>query len=55
MITTAAEGNPNVKALVYVDAAAPDVGETNSSLSGADSVPKQKPEHERFDRVVCDQ
>ena len=42
MITNAAEGNPNVKALVYVDAAAPDVGETNGSLSGADSVLKQE-------------
>jgi pimeloyl-ACP methyl ester carboxylesterase len=40
VITNAAEGNPNVKALVYVDAAAPDVGETNGSLSGADSVLK---------------
>ena len=28
VITNAAAGNPNVKALVYVDAAAPDVGET---------------------------
>jgi pimeloyl-ACP methyl ester carboxylesterase len=35
VITNAAAGNPNVKALVYVDAAAPDVGETNGSLSGA--------------------
>ena len=42
VITNAAEGNPNVKALVYVDAAAPDVGETNGSLSGADSVLKQQ-------------
>ena len=44
VITNAAAGNPNVKALVYVDAAAPDVGETNGSLSGADSVLKHKPE-----------
>ena len=44
VITNAAEGNPNVKALVYVDAAAPDVGETNGSLSGSDSALKQKPE-----------
>ena len=51
VITNAAEGNPNVKALVYVDAAAPDVGETNGSLSGADSVLKQKPEDELFDRL----
>ena len=31
VITNAAAGNPNVKALVYVDAAAPDVGETNGA------------------------
>ena len=30
VITNAAAGNPNVKALVYVDAAAPDVGETTA-------------------------
>ena len=51
VITNAAEGNPNVKALVYVDAAAPDVGETNGSLSGADSVLKHTPESELFDKV----
>jgi pimeloyl-ACP methyl ester carboxylesterase len=51
VITNAAEGNPNVKALVYVDAAAPDVGETNGSLSGSDSALKQKPEGELFDKV----
>ncbi len=51
VITNAAEGNPNVKALVYVDAAAPDVGETNGSLSGADSVLKHIPEGELFDKV----
>jgi pimeloyl-ACP methyl ester carboxylesterase len=37
VITNAAAGNPNVKALVYVDAAAPDVGETNGQLSGTTS------------------
>ena len=37
VITNAAAGNANVKALVYVDAAAPDVGETNGQLSGATS------------------
>ncbi|CAN5675247.1 alpha/beta hydrolase [soil metagenome] len=51
VITNAAAGNPNVKALVYVDAAAPAVGETNGSLSGADSVLKQLPEDELFDRL----
>jgi pimeloyl-ACP methyl ester carboxylesterase len=52
VITNAAADNPNVKALVYVDAAAPDVGETNGSLSGADSVLKQKPEAQLFDKVA---
>jgi len=51
VITNAAEGNPNVKALVYVDAAAPDVGETNGSLSGDDSALKQKPEADLFDKL----
>jgi pimeloyl-ACP methyl ester carboxylesterase len=36
-ITNAAAGNPHVKALVYVDAAAPAVGETLGQLSGATS------------------
>ena len=35
VITNAAAGNRHVKALVYVDAAAPAVGEANGSLSGA--------------------
>jgi pimeloyl-ACP methyl ester carboxylesterase len=51
VITNAAAGNPNVKALVYVDAAAPAVGETNGSLSGSDSVLKHKPESELFDKL----
>lgn len=51
VITNAAAGNQNVKALVYVDAAAPDVGETNGSLSGSDSVLKQRPESELFERL----
>jgi pimeloyl-ACP methyl ester carboxylesterase len=50
VITNAARGNPNVKALVYVDAAAPDVGETTASLSGADSV-LTRPQGELFDPV----
>ncbi|MGW5201017.1 alpha/beta hydrolase [Streptomyces spiralis] len=37
VITNAAAETENVKALVYVDAAAPAVGETNGSLSGSDS------------------
>lgn len=51
VITNAAEGNPNVKALVYVDAAAPDVGESNGSLSGADSALQKQPKNELFDMV----
>jgi pimeloyl-ACP methyl ester carboxylesterase len=51
VITNAAAGNPNVKALVYVDAAAPADGETNGSLSGADSVLKHKAEAELFDEL----
>jgi pimeloyl-ACP methyl ester carboxylesterase len=50
VITNAAAGNPNVNALVYVDAAAPDVGETTASLSGADSV-LTRPQGELFDPV----
>lgn len=50
VITNAAAGNPNVKALVYVDAAAPDVGETTAALSGADSV-LTRPQGELFDPV----
>jgi len=51
VITNAAEAIPNVKALVYVDAAAPAVGETNGSLSGADSVLKHKSDDELFDKL----
>ena len=38
VITNAATGVPNVKALVYVDASAPAPGETNGSLSGSTSI-----------------
>lgn len=37
VITNAATGQPNVKALVYIDAFAPDQGETVNSLVGAGS------------------
>jgi pimeloyl-ACP methyl ester carboxylesterase len=37
VITNAATGNPNVKALVYVDAFAPDQGQSIFPLSGAGS------------------
>jgi len=35
--TNAATGNPNVKALVYVNAFAPDAGEATLALAGSDS------------------
>ncbi len=37
VITNAATGSPNVKALVYVNAFAPDEGETATALAGPDS------------------
>jgi pimeloyl-ACP methyl ester carboxylesterase len=51
VITQAAADIPKVRALVYVDAAAPAVGETNGSLSGADSVLKQRPADQLFDTL----
>ena len=42
VITNAAAGLANVKALVYVDASAPAPGETNGQLSGADSILTKK-------------
>lgn len=44
VITNAAAGVPSVKALVYVDAAAPDIGETTHQLSGKDSVLGAEPD-----------
>jgi pimeloyl-ACP methyl ester carboxylesterase len=44
VITNAATGNPNVKALVYVDAFAPDDGELVVGLAGADSALNAPPE-----------
>ena len=43
VITNAATGNPNVKALVYINAFAPDQGESLSSLSGVPPPPGQSP------------
>jgi pimeloyl-ACP methyl ester carboxylesterase len=51
VITNAAAGIPNVKALVYVDAAAPDVGETNGQLSGSDSALNKAPADALFNPV----
>src|SRR6059036_4026119 len=43
VITNAATGNPNVKALVYVDAFAPDQGESLATLSSVPPPPGQSP------------
>jgi pimeloyl-ACP methyl ester carboxylesterase len=48
VITNAAAGLANVKALVYVDASAPAPGESNSQLSGTNSVLNQKKPSELF-------
>lgn len=45
VITNAATGNPNVKALVYVDAFAPAEGEVVFPLAGADSALAVPPEN----------
>ncbi|TMR20805.1 alpha/beta hydrolase [Nonomuraea turkmeniaca] len=44
VITNAAANAPNVKALVYVDAAVPDIGETTAQLSGSGSALNGDPE-----------
>lgn len=51
VITNAAAGNANVKALVYIDAVAPDVGETNIALIGADSALNQRPDDQLYEHV----
>jgi pimeloyl-ACP methyl ester carboxylesterase len=43
VITNAATGNPNVKALVYIDAFAPNQGESLASLSSVPPPPGQSP------------
>jgi len=43
VITNAATGNPKVKALVYIDAFAPDQGESLASLSSVSPPPGQSP------------
>ena len=43
VITNAVTGNPNVKALVYIDAFAPDQGESLASLSSVPPPPGQSP------------
>src|ERR1700760_2388967 len=48
VITNAAAGLANVKALVYVDASAPAPGETNGQLSGATSILTKDPPAQLF-------
>jgi len=49
VITEAASSSPNVKALVYVDAYAPDVGESASTLNGDGSVVLTLPDDQLYD------
>lgn len=49
VITEAAASSPNVRALVYVDAYAPEVGESASTLNGDGSVILTLPEDQLFD------
>jgi pimeloyl-ACP methyl ester carboxylesterase len=48
VITNAAAGNPNVKALVYIDAFIPDIGENILQLGGAGSLIPQSLEFKGF-------
>jgi len=49
VITQAAASSPNVRALVYVDAYAPEIGESASTLNGDGSVVLTLPEDQLFD------
>jgi pimeloyl-ACP methyl ester carboxylesterase len=48
VITNAAAGNPNIKALVYIDAFIPDVGEPTLSLAGKGSLLATAVEYKAF-------
>jgi pimeloyl-ACP methyl ester carboxylesterase len=52
VITNAAAGLPNVKALVYVDAAAPAPGQTTGQLSGAGSIMNKLKPSQLFDSTT---
>jgi pimeloyl-ACP methyl ester carboxylesterase len=52
VITNAAAGLSNVKALVYVDAAAPAPGQTNGQLSGASSILNKLKPSQLFDSTT---
>ncbi|WP_270717298.1 alpha/beta hydrolase [Mycolicibacterium sp. BiH015] len=51
VISEAAVASPNVKALVYIDAFLPDVGESAIALNGEGSALKQRPEEQLFDSI----
>jgi pimeloyl-ACP methyl ester carboxylesterase len=51
VISEAAADSPNVKALVFVDAFIPEVGESASTLNGKGSIVATLPEEELFDTV----
>lgn len=51
VITEAAESSPNVRALVFVDAYAPEIGESASTLNGDGSVVLTLAEDQLFDPV----
>jgi pimeloyl-ACP methyl ester carboxylesterase len=52
VISEAAASSPNVRALVYVDAYAPEVGESASTLNGDGSVVLTLPEDQLFDTAA---
>lgn len=51
VISEAAASSPNVRALVYVDAFIPDVGESASTMNGEGSIIYSLPEEQLFDTV----
>jgi pimeloyl-ACP methyl ester carboxylesterase len=53
VITQAASSSPNVKALVYVDAYAPEVGESASTLNGDGSVVLTLTDDQLYDTADC--
>lgn len=52
VISEAAANSPNVRALVYVDAFIPDVGESASTMNGEGSIIYSLPEDQLFDTIA---
>jgi pimeloyl-ACP methyl ester carboxylesterase len=52
VISQAAASSPNVKALVFVDAYAPEVGESASTMNGAGSVVATLPDDQLYDTAT---